>query len=51
MIAEPRNPRAEARWRAAVEELVERGLLEVRDLKGEVFGVTDPGYRVGEFLG
>ena len=51
MVAEPRNPRAEARWRAAVEELIERGLLEVRDLKGEVFGVTDPGYRVGEFLG
>jgi hypothetical protein len=51
MIAEPRNPRTEARWRAAMGELVERGLLEVRDLKGEVFGVTDPGYRVGELLG
>jgi hypothetical protein len=51
MIAEPSNPRAQAGWRAAVRELVERGLLEVRDLKGEVFEVTDPGYRVGELLG
>ena len=50
MVGEPRNPRAQARWRAAVGELVERALLEQRDLKGEVFEVTDQGYRVGELL-
>jgi len=51
MLAEPMNPRAQARWRAAVRELVERKLLEQRDFKGEVFEVTDQGYGVGELLG
>jgi hypothetical protein len=51
MIAEPGNPREQARWRAAIGELAKRGLLEQRDQKGEVFKVTDQGYRMGELLG
>lgn len=50
MLNEPRNPRAEARWNVAVEELIRWGFLEGRDIKGEVWSVTDQGYRVGDRL-
>ena len=45
------NARSEAQWRRAIRELVERGLLEQRDARGEVFSITDEGYRVGDLLG
>jgi hypothetical protein len=44
------NARSEARWRRAVQELVEHGLLEQRDRNGEVFSVTDDGFRVVDLL-
>jgi hypothetical protein len=44
------NTRSEAQWRRAIRELAERGLLEQRDARGEVFSITDEGYRVGDLL-
>jgi hypothetical protein len=49
-FVERSNPRSEARWRRAVGELVEMGLLQRRDLNGEVFSVTDEGYRAADLL-
>jgi hypothetical protein len=48
---EPGNPRSEARWRAALRELVDAGLLEDRLGVGEVYNVTESGYRVSSTLG
>lgn len=44
------DPRSEARWRAAVEELYRENLIEDRGGKGEVFFITDEGYRVADIL-
>jgi hypothetical protein len=44
-FAESGNPRSEARWESALNELVEEGLLQDRGYKGEVFGVTHTGIR------
>lgn len=44
------NPRSEARWKGAVAELRQEGLIEDRGYKGEVFSVTDEGYRVADLL-
>jgi len=40
------NPRSEARWRAALEELVESGYVEDRLGGGELFNITEAGYKV-----
>ena len=50
-FVESGNARSEAQWRQVVEDLIERGLLEQRDRNGEVFSVTDEGYRVSDTLG
>lgn len=50
-FVETGNARSEARWRRVVEDLVDRGLREQRDRNGEVFSVTDEGYRVSNTLG
>ena len=44
------NARSEARWKRAVRELVSQGLLEQRDHEGQVFSVTDDGYRLVDLL-
>jgi hypothetical protein len=44
------NTRSESRWRRALHELVERGLLKQRDTGGEVFSMTDEGFRVVDLL-
>lgn len=44
------DPRAEARWKRAVRGLLGQGLLEQRDSEGQVFSVTDEGYRVVDLL-
>jgi hypothetical protein len=44
------NARSEARWRRAVQELLQRGWLEQRDHNGEVFSVTDEGFRAADLL-
>jgi hypothetical protein len=49
-FTEPGNARLEARGRGVVKELQNLGLIEDRSYKGEVFSVTDAGYRVAELL-
>lgn len=44
------DPRSEAKWRGAVDELYLKGLIEDRAGKGEVFFVTDEGYRASDYL-
>ena len=45
-FAEKRNARSEARWEAALDELVHYGLIEDRGIKGEIFAVTHLGFQV-----
>lgn len=49
-FGETGDHRSEARWREAVEELRNEGLIEDRGHKGEVFGITNEGYRVADTL-
>lgn len=42
------DPRSEALWKGAIEELVALGYLRQRDLEGEVFTITNHGYRMGD---
>ncbi|MFO0801865.1 MAG: DUF4062 domain-containing protein, partial [Gemmataceae bacterium] len=45
---EPQNsPREDARWKGALDELLERRLVEALGYKGETFQVTKLGYEVG----
>jgi hypothetical protein len=44
------DPRSEARWRRAVADLVDLGLIERRDTDGQVFSVTEEGFRIGDLL-
>jgi predicted nucleotide-binding protein len=49
-FVEPGDPRSEARWKGAVDELHRLGLIEDRGHKREAFAVTNDGYRVAEHL-
>lgn len=49
-FVEPSDPRSTALWRGAVENLHQLDLIEDRSGKGEVFFVTDEGYRVADLL-
>ena len=49
-FVETGNTRSAARWRGAVDELHHLGLVEDRTGKGEVFFVTDAGYRSADLL-
>jgi hypothetical protein len=49
-FGEKGNARAEAKWKAAVNQLVNFNLIEDRGYKGEVFSMTDEGYRVADLL-
>lgn len=44
------SPRSEALWTAAVRQLEGQGLIEDRGGKGQVFSLTDEGFRVAEVL-
>lgn len=44
------DPRSEAQWKAAIDDLTALGLLEPRGYKGEVFGITHAGYQAAERL-
>jgi hypothetical protein len=44
------DPRSQARWKAAVHELVALRLLEPLGAKGEVFEITDAGYKAADHL-
>jgi predicted nucleotide-binding protein len=47
-FSESNSPRSQARWKAAVDELVECGFLEPVGDRGEVFAITDAGYEAAE---
>jgi len=49
-FGQPGNPRVEAKWKSALNELFEHGLIEDRGHKGEVFAVTDRGYDLADRL-
>ncbi|MFH7321441.1 DUF4062 domain-containing protein [Desulfurivibrio sp. D14AmB] len=50
-LAEKGDPRSEARWKSAIEELMNFGLMEARGHKGEVFGLTNEAYQLSDQLG
>lgn len=50
LVSDRHNPRVEAQWRAAVQELIAANLIEDRGHKGEVFRVTAEGYRISPLL-
>ncbi len=49
-FVETGNARSAALWRGAVDELEGLGLIEDRTGKGELYFVTDAGYRIGDLL-
>jgi hypothetical protein len=49
-FVEKGNPRAEAKWKSAVSQLLNFNLIEDRGYKGEVFVMTDEGYRIADLL-
>jgi hypothetical protein len=49
-FGEPRNPRSEALWEGAIEELRSCGLLQMQGTEGEVFTLTNKGYEVADSL-
>lgn len=49
-LNEQGNPRSEATWEAAVNELCEAGYLQDVGYKGEIFKLTHEGYRYADFL-
>ena len=44
------SPRQIAKWEAALNELVSTDLVTDRSHKGEVFEVTDSGYRIADMI-
>ena len=44
------NPRSEAEWEAAINELCEMGYLQHEGHKGELFKMTHEGYRIADSL-
>jgi hypothetical protein len=44
------DPRSQARWKAAVHELVALRFLEPLGVKGEVFEITDAGYEAADHI-
>jgi hypothetical protein len=49
-FAEHGNIRSERRWQGAVQKLMQLGLLQQRDPRGEVFQITDEGFRVVDLI-
>jgi len=49
-FGEKGNARAEAKWKAAINQLANLNLIEGRGYKGGVFTMTDEGYRVADLL-
>ncbi len=50
-LAQMGDARSEARWKGAIEELLNLGLMEARGHKGEVFGLTNEGYELADRFG
>jgi hypothetical protein len=49
-LVEPGNARSAAKWQGAIDELHALGLIEDRSHRGEVFNITDAGYRAADVL-
>lgn len=49
-FVEQGNPRSEAMWEDAIRELCEITLFQERGQKGEIFSITNQGYRVADLL-
>jgi hypothetical protein len=47
-FVQPNNPRLKQRWKSALDELVNHGLVETRD--SEIYSTTDKGYQVSDTL-
>ena len=47
-FVESNDPREEARWENAVQELIENELIQDRGWKGEVYGLTLDGFKVAD---
>lgn len=47
-FVESDNPRSEAQWEAAVQELYSNGFIRDRGHKGEIFTVTNAGYKLAD---
>lgn len=50
LIVPPNSHREEARWKAALDELIDRGCVEEQGIKGESFMVTKLGYEIADKL-
>lgn len=50
-FVEEGNKRSEALWKSALNSLVENELVEAEGYKGEVYSMTDLGYRVADRIG
>lgn len=50
LVTSPKDARCQALWEAALNELVQHGLLEGRGSKGETFRVTRDGYELADQL-
>ena len=44
------NPRSEAKWEAALQQLIDNGLVQDLGYKGEIFNLTDYGYQVADSI-
>ena len=47
-FVESNDPREEAKWENAVQELIDKELIQDRGWKGEVYGVTHAGFKVAD---
>jgi hypothetical protein len=50
LLAEDGNPRAEARWEAAIRDLCTLNVLIQRDADGRVYALTNEGYKLADRL-
>lgn len=49
-FGEAKNPRSRAKWESAVRQLCTLDLLDEAGYKGEVFRMTDLGYKVADAI-
>ena len=49
-LVEDQDPRSQARWESAVKQLASEELIQDRGDKGEVFAMTEEGYKVADLL-
>ena len=50
-FVESGNPRSEAVWDEAIEQLVSHELIQKRGYKGNLYAVTNVGYKIADSFG